>query len=185
MARLALTIAGAIIGAVVGFTLGGPVGMQLGESIGALAGGIIGSVAFPGKGTHVYGPRVNDLQVSSSAPGTVIPRLWGSMRLGGQIIWSKGIKEVTTTTSQSAKGGPSVTQTNYTYFSSFAAAFCQGPATITRIWGDAKLIYNATGTGPDRQRPHRSSNSVSGNQYPDSGSIHDFAGCCEHDTRLP
>jgi hypothetical protein len=115
--------------------------------LGALAGGIIGTIAFPAKGTKTFGPRVNDLQISSSAPGTVIPRLWGSMRLGGQIIWSKGIKEVTTTTNQSAKGGPSVTQTNYTYFCSFAAAFCQGPATITRIWGDAKLIFDTTGTG--------------------------------------
>jgi hypothetical protein len=79
--------------------------------------------------------------------GTVIPILWGRMRLGGQIIWSKGIKEVTTTTSQSAKGGPSVSQTNYTHFCSFAAAFCQGPGTITRIWGDAKLILDKTGTG--------------------------------------
>jgi hypothetical protein len=146
MARLALTIAGTIIGAALAFETGG-LSVAFGAQLGALAGGIIGTIAFPAKGTKTFGPRVNDLQVSSSAPGTVIPRLWGTMRLGGQIIWSKGIKEVTTTTNQSAKGGPSVSQTSYTYFCSFAAAFCQGPAGITRIWGDAKLIYDTTGTG--------------------------------------
>jgi hypothetical protein len=146
MARLALTVAGAILGAALAFETGG-LSVGLGMQLGALAGGIIGTIAFPAKGTKTFGPRVNDLQISSSAPGTVIPRLWGTMRLGGQIIWGKGIKEVTTTTNQSAKGGPSVSQTSYTYFSSFAAAFCQGPATITRIWGDAKLIFDKTGTG--------------------------------------
>lgn len=143
MARLALSIAGGILGAV--FLPG--IGASLGWSIGAAAGGIIGALAFPGKGQHVYGARLNDLSVSSSAPGTVIPILYGSMRLGGQIIWSSGIQEVTTTKKQSAKGGPSVTQTEYTYFVSFAAAFCQGEAKITRVWGDAKLIYDTTGTG--------------------------------------
>jgi hypothetical protein len=141
MARLALSVVGGILGAI--FIPG--VGSSLGFALGSLAGGIIGQLAFPGKGTHVYGPRLNDMQVSGSAPGTVIPLLYGSMRLGGQIIWSGGINEVKTTTSQSAKGGPSVTQTTYTYFCSFAAAFCQGPATIGRIWGDSKLIYNKGG----------------------------------------
>lgn len=145
MARLALTIAGAIAGAAIAyFSMGTATaaGIQLGLSIGALAGSIAGQLAFPGQGTHVYGPRVNDMQVSSSAPGTVIPLVYGSMRMGGQIIWSGGIDEVTTNNKQSAKGGPSVTQTTYTYFCSFGAAFCQGPANITRIWGDSKLIYD-------------------------------------------
>lgn len=154
MARLALTIAGAVAGAAIAYFSMGvatAAGVQLGMSIGALAGSIVGTVAFPGKGQHVYGPRVNDMQVSSSAPGQVIPLLFGVMRLGGQIIWSTGLLEHTTNTNQSAKGGPSVTQTTYTYSCSFAAGFCQGPGKITRIWGDTKLIYNATGN----TNPHR------------------------------
>lgn len=141
MARLALSVVGGILGAI--FIPG--VGASLGFAIGSAVGGIVGQLAFPGKGTHVYGPRLNDMQVSGSAPGTPIPLIYGSMRMGGQIIWSGGINEVTTTTKQSAKGGPSVTQTTYTYFSSFAAAFCLGPAKVTRIWGDSKLIYDKGG----------------------------------------
>lgn len=147
MAKLALTVAGGVLGAI----LIPGVGASLGFAIGSAIGGIIGSLAFPGKGTHVYGPRVNDLQISSSAPGVVIPLLFGTMRLGGNIIWSTGLQETTTTTSQSAKGGPSVSQTTYTYTVSFAAGFCQGPAQITRIWGDSKLIFDRSGnTNPNR-----------------------------------
>src|SRR5581483_3955041 len=149
MARLALTIAGGIIGGLLALPTGG-VSVGLGISLGEMVGGIAGALIFPGKGTHIYGPRVNDLQVSSSAPGSVIPMLWGSMRYGGQIIAGNGISEVTTTTKQSAKGGPSVTNTTYTYFCSFAAAFCKGPATITRIWGDSKLIYDNSGPNTNK-----------------------------------
>lgn len=144
MARLALTVAGGIIGGLLALPTGG-LSVATGFAIGSAIGGIIGQVAFPGKGTHVYGPRVNDLQVSSSAPGSVIPLLFGSMRLGGQIIWSGGIEEVSTDQTQSAKGGPSVTQTTYTYFVSFAAAFCEGEASLTRAWGDSKLIFDISG----------------------------------------
>lgn len=144
MARLALTVAGGIIGGLLALPTGG-LSVATGFAIGSAIGGIVGQLAFPGKGTHVYGPRLNDLQVSSSAPGSVIPLLFGSMRLGGQIIWSGGIEEVTTDQKQSAKGGPSVTQTTYTYFVSFAAAFCEGEATLTRAWGDSKLIFDISG----------------------------------------
>lgn len=144
MARLALSLLGGIIGGLLALPTGG-ISVGLGFSIGSSIGGIVGQLAFPGKGTHVYGPRVNDMQVSSSAPGSNIPLLFGSMRLGGQIIWSTGLTEHTHTTSQSAKGMPSVTQTTYTYTTGFAAAYCQGPAKITRIWADSKLIYDKSG----------------------------------------
>lgn len=159
MARLALSIVGGILGA---FLIPG-VGASLGFAIGSALGGIIGQLAFPGKGTHVYGPRVNDMQVSSSAPGQVIPLLFGSMRLGGQIIWSTGLQEKATTTSQSSKGMPSVTQTTYTYSVSFASAFCQGPAQTTRIWGDSKLIYNKGGSSGARRGNWNSSTSYNAN----------------------
>ena len=139
MARLALTIGGAIAGAAAAYFTGNPEFIQLGMSLGALAGGIIASLVLPG--ARQYGPRINDLAVMSSAPGQVIPLLWGTMRLGTQIIWSSGLQETSHT--QSAKGGPSTT--TYTYTVSFAAGVCQGPAVVSRIWGDSKLVYNKGG----------------------------------------
>lgn len=159
MARLALTIAGGIIGAI----LIPGVGASLGFALGSLAGGIIGQLAFPGKGTHTYGPRVNDMQVTNSTPGQVIPLIWGSMRVGGQVFWSGGIAETATTTSQSAKGGPSVSQTTYSYTISIAIGFCQGIAFISRIWGDAKLIYNGGASSGTNRGTYNSSTSYNAN----------------------
>jgi hypothetical protein len=88
-----------------------------------------------------------DTQVSGSANGAPIPFGFGGFRIGCQIIWSSGIKETTTSQTQSAKGGPSQTSTTYSYTISFAAAACKGPAGVTRIWGDSKLIYDATSKG--------------------------------------
>lgn len=160
MARIAIAVgigvAGALTGglAAAGFGIfagtfaGGSVlgGVLLGGSIGFSAGQLIGSIFLP-PGINTSGPRLNDGQVSSSAPGSPIPWVYGGARLGGQIIWSSGIQESQSTTTQSAKGGPSQTSTTYSYTISFAAAFCEGPANISRIWGDSKLIYDATTKG--------------------------------------
>ncbi len=61
---------------------------------------------------------------------------------------SSGIQE--TATNQSSSGGkglPGPTTTVYTYTVSFAFAFCEGPAAVTRIWGDSRLIYDTTSKG--------------------------------------
>jgi len=146
MARLALTIVGGVIGAF----FGGP----LGAKIGMMVGGLLGSFLFPGKGQHVEGPRLTDMQVMSSAPGVPIPFLYGSMRLGGQIFWSPGLKEHKKTTTQSVKGAPSNTQTTYSYTCSAAVGICEGPATITKIYGDAKLMFDRSGTGQIAKNLH-------------------------------
>jgi len=137
MARIALGLAGGIIGGIIG----GPAGFSIGFSLGNL----VGSALFPPKLPTQYGPRLNDKQVTSSAPGEPIPWGYGGFRISGNIIWADKIKEIKTTQTQSAKGGPSQASVNYTYMCSFAVGFCEGPGTITRIWADSKLIYDATG----------------------------------------
>lgn len=164
MARIALAvgigIAGALTGglAAAGFGIfsgtfaGGSIlgGVLLGGSLGISAGQVLGSLFLPPHSSS-SGPRLQDGQISSSAEGAPIPFGYGGFRLGGQIIWSSGIQETKTTTTQSAKGGPTQTTTSYSYTVSFAAAFCEAdddrPASITRIWGDSKLIYDATSKG--------------------------------------
>lgn len=134
MARLALSIAGGVIGAFFGA-----------PEIGFAIGGLLGAVLFPPKLPTNYGPRINDKQVTSSAEGEPIPFGYAGFRLGGNIIWAKPIKETTTKQSQSAKGGPSQSSVSYTYTADFAIAFCEGPGQILRIWADSKLIYDVTG----------------------------------------
>lgn len=139
MGKLALTV----IGMGIGFALGGPFGAQ----IGAMVGGMVGNMLFA---PTIKGPRLSDLSVTSSTYGNIIPELYGTMRLAGNVIWSAGIKEHKHK-SVAGKGGPK--QVTYSYTCSWAIAFCKGEVNgITRIWADGKLIAGndpatATGTG--------------------------------------
>lgn len=83
---------------------------------------------------------LQDLQVSSSADGSPIPIPFGVTRYAGQIIWSPGLEFHYDKQGGSFFGGdPHVGQ--YVYDASFAVAFGEGPASISRIWADTKLIY--------------------------------------------
>ena len=72
----------------------------------------------------------------------MIPRLYGRMRMGGNIIWATDFREETKTTTQGGGkggGGGKVKTTEYLYYASFAVALCEGPITgIGRIWADGK-----------------------------------------------
>jgi hypothetical protein len=126
MAKLALTV----IGMGIGFAIGGPFGAQ----IGAMIGGMVGNILFA---PTIKGPRLTDLSVTASTYGQVIPELYGTMRIGGNMIWTAGIKEHKH--KSGGKGGPK--QVTYSYSASFAIAFCKGTVDgATRLWADGKLI---------------------------------------------
>lgn len=140
-------LAAAGFGIFAGTFAGGSIlgGIALGGSLGLTAGETIGGFLFQ---PHLNGPRLADQQISGSTPGSPIPWGYGGFRIAGQIIWASGIIE--TATNQSTSGGKGFggpTTTVYTYTISFACAFCEGPASITRIWGDSKLIYDTTSKG--------------------------------------
>jgi hypothetical protein len=145
MGQLVTTIAGGVIG----FAIGGPFGAQ----VGMMLGGMIGATLF---GPTVHGPRLNDLKVTASTYGVPIPEIYGTVRVGGNLIWTSGIRE-TKKSSRPGKGGPK--QVTYTYDATFAMGLCKGPIDeVLRIWADSKLIYDST-TGATRQ-PASSSDSV-------------------------
>lgn len=126
-----------VVGGALGFLIGGP----LGAKIGMVLGGMIGATLF---GPTIQGPRLNDLNVTSSTYGIVIPEIYGTVRIGGNLIWTTGIKE-TKNTRRAGKGGPKIT--TYTYDASFAVALCKGPVTsLIRIWADSKLIFDSSNT---------------------------------------
>lgn len=102
------------------------------------------------------GPRLGDLSVSAATYGLPIPKGWGTVRLGGNMIWTTGIKETTNDSRSGGKKGgkgmsgnkKGVRSITYTYSASFAFAFAAGPAArILRIWADSKLVYDETSTG--------------------------------------
>jgi hypothetical protein len=130
-------------GAAVGTFLGGPIGGIIGRAVGAVAGNIVDQNLF-GPGTkRTQGPRLNDLRVMASEEGAPIPRLWGRMRISGQVIWATNFEEVSRTTTQksSSKGGPKSKTTEYSYFANFAVGLCEGVVDrVARVWADGKEI---------------------------------------------
>lgn len=137
MGQLALTVAGGIGG----FLIGGP----LGASIGMTLGGALGASLF---GPTVEGPRLNDLKVTASTYGKAIPEIYGTVRIGGNVIWSTGLRETKHTERAGGGKGGGPKQTTYKYDATFAVAICKGEIEkILRVWADGKLIYdNARGS---------------------------------------
>jgi putative tail protein len=118
----------------VGTALGGPVG----GAIGALIGQSIDQQLL---GPKTQGPRLGDLKVQSSSYGTQVPRIYGSMRVAGTVIWATDLVESTQTSG--AKGQPDQI---YSYSVSLAVALSsRAVKRIGRIWADGKLLRGAAG----------------------------------------
>src|ERR671926_948368 len=94
----------------VGNALGGPVG----SAIGALIGQSIDQQLL---GPKTRGPRLGDLKVQSSSYGTQVPRIYGSMRVAGTVVWATDLVEGSQVSG--AKGQP---DTTYSYSVSLAVA---------------------------------------------------------------
>ncbi|MBU0868603.1 MAG: phage tail protein, partial [Alphaproteobacteria bacterium] len=122
----------------VGTVIGGPIG----GAVGALIGNAIDhAVLFKPKGLE--GPRLSELQVQTSSYGTQVPRLFGTMRVAGTVIWATDLRE-TKSKSGGGKGRPSVT--SYSYSASFAVALsARAIGSIGRIWADGNLLRGAAG----------------------------------------
>ena len=122
-------------------TVGGLIGGPVGAALGGLLGNVVDrEVLFKPKGRE--GPRLAELGVQTSSYGTQIPRLFGTMRVAGTVIWSTDLIEHRAT--EGGKGRPSVT--SYSYTASFAVAL-SGRAIlgVGRIWADGKLLRGAAG----------------------------------------
>jgi len=137
MATLILGAVGQAAGSALG--LGG-IGGLLGKAAGALAGNALDQSLFGSSRTIETG-RLADLDVQSSSEGASLPKVYGRVRLAGQVIWATRFEEVVSEEERGGKGGGGgVTVRSYSYFGSFAVGLCEGPiARIGRIWADGKL----------------------------------------------
>ncbi len=124
----------------VGGALGGPIG----AAIGAMAGRVVDDALFGSRGAE--GPRLSDLQVQTSSYGAAIPKLFGTIRVAGTVIWATDLKE---TGGSGGKGQP----TQYSYSASFAVALSGRPIRgVKRIWAEGKLLRGAAGDWKTRTR---------------------------------
>ena len=146
MASIILAAAGTAIGGSIGGAVLGVSAATIGGAVGSLAGAAIDSwlVASMAPTQKIAGQRLDTLQITSSTEGAVIPRVYGRMRIGGNIIWATDFREETETTrhgggGKGGGGGGGTEVTEYFYFASLAVALCEGPITgIGRIWADGK-----------------------------------------------
>ena len=129
MATLVLTAVGGAIGGPVGAAIGGLLGQRVDRAV----------LAPRGR----QGPRLTDLKVQTSSYGTAIPKVFGTMRVAGCVIWSTDLIE-TRQDGRAGKGQP--VTTSYSYAASFAVALSARPiAGVGRIWADGKLLRGAAG----------------------------------------
>jgi hypothetical protein len=159
MASLLLSAAGGAAGAMFG-----PVGAIAGRVVGAVAGSLIDNRLLSGSsgGGNVsrsyQGPRLPDLQVMASTEGAPIPRLYGRVRISGEMIWATALEEVVTTTNETTGGSSSsggkgggggaaqastvtTTTTTYSYFANFAVGLGEGTiGNVMRVWADGKPL---------------------------------------------
>ncbi|WP_444453264.1 baseplate multidomain protein megatron [Rhodobacter capsulatus] len=146
MATLVLGAVGSAIGGAFGGTILGLSGAVIGGFVGSTVGSVVDSwiVSSLAPAQRIEGQRLDTLRITASTEGAVIPRLYGRMRIGGNIIWATDFREETKTTTQGGGkggGGGKVKTTEYLYYASFAVALCEGAITgIGRIWADGKPL---------------------------------------------
>src|SRR3954467_2843993 len=82
------------------------------------------------------GPRLGELAIQTSSYGSQIPRLFGTMRVAGTVIWATDLREERSKRG-GGKGQPKTV--NYSYSASFAVALSGRPIqAVHRIWADGK-----------------------------------------------
>ena len=128
MATLLLTAVGSAIGGPIGGAIGAVIGNQIDRSI------------FTPKGAK--GPRLDSLAVQGSSYGADLPKLFGTMRVSGSVIWATDLRE--SSHNSGGKGQPR--STTYSYSASFAVALSARPVrAVQRIWADGALLRGAAG----------------------------------------
>lgn len=146
MATVLLSAAGAAFGGSLGGTVLGIGAATIGQAAGAIAGSFIDQTLLGSGSAAVETGRARSLRIQSSTEGAAIPRVYGRMRVAGQLIWSTRYQENTRTTTQGGKAtGRGQRVTEYSYSISCAIGLCEGPiARIGRVWADGKLLDLST-----------------------------------------
>ncbi len=147
----------AVAGGVVGFVVSGgnPAGAFLGFSIGMSLGGVL----FP-PSIDSPKPSPSGLSVQTSQLGQVVPVLYGSRKIAGNLIWYGDFQTHTHEEESGGKGGGGQTSTTYTYSVGMAWGICMAPSdqrkTVVKLWAGKDLVdpsryrvYDGSQAAPD------------------------------------
>ncbi len=142
MATILLSAAGAAIGGTIGGTAAGLSSVVLGRAAGATVGRVLDQRLMGSGGAPVETGKVDRFRLTQAGEGAAVAKVYGRMRVGGQIIWASKFTETTATSGGGGKGSsPKPQTTQYSYSVSLAVAVCEGEVTsIGRVWADGEEV---------------------------------------------
>ena len=127
MAQVVLTAIGGVVGGPIGAFVGATIGRELDDRM-------IASLAP----ARQKGPRLEALNLQSSADGAPMGCVLGRARVVGQVIWAARFLENKNKRS-GGKGGQATVE--YDYSLSFAVALGEGPIDgVGRVWADGQPL---------------------------------------------
>jgi hypothetical protein len=143
MATILLAAAGAAVGSGFGGTVLGLTGAVIGRAVGATVGRVIDQAILGRGSAPVEVGRVERFRLMGAGEGAAIPRVWGRVRLGGQVIWASRFAETRSETG-GGKGAPQPRTVQFSYTVSLAVALCEGPVLrVGRVWADGQELAAA------------------------------------------
>ncbi len=144
MATLVLSAVGASLGAGFGGTVLGLSGAVIGRAVGATLGRVIDQRVMGSGSDAVEVGRVERFTLMGASEGAPLTRVWGRMRVAGQVIWATRFQE-NVTRSGGGKGAPQPRSDQFSYSLSLAIALCEGQITsLGRVWADGNEIAKSS-----------------------------------------
>ena len=146
MATILLSAAGAAVGGAVGGSVLGLSSVVLGRAAGATLGRVLDQRLLGAGSATVETGRLDRYRITGANEGAALGRVFGRMRVGGQVIWATRFREhVETERASGGKGAPRQPATRrYSYSVSLAVALCEGEIQrVGRIWADGIEIAPA------------------------------------------
>ncbi|PHS40237.1 MAG: hypothetical protein COA91_04475 [Robiginitomaculum sp.] len=88
------------------------------------------------------GPRLQTLHIQGSSDGAPMARVYGRVRIAGQVIWAAEVKEHKRQEKRGGKGGGPRTN-SYSYTLSFAVGLCEGEILeVGQIWANGQPLQS-------------------------------------------
>lgn len=137
MATIVLSATGMALGGSIGGSVLGMSMATIGRAAGATLGRVIDQRILGTGSEPIESGRIDRLRLTSASEGAAIARVFGRMRVPGQVIWATRFNENATTTGGGKGAGPQPNTTTFTYSVSLAIALCEGEITrVGRVWAD-------------------------------------------------
>ena len=109
-------------------------------SVGWAIGTVVGGALFPQQ--REPSGKLEDLHVTGSGYGAMIPMVWGRVRLGGNIVWATDLND-------RIEGRKN--NRYHAYYANLAVLICRGPVVgVRRIWGEDLILYDSGQNPPTR-----------------------------------